>query len=57
MGRQRRITIGLLLVAVACALFAPLVSVGLYVVATALILALPLLRLGRSRHRASLSKP
>ncbi len=53
MSRQRRISNGLLLVAVACALFAPLVAVGLYVAATALMLAVPLLRLGRSRRRAS----
>ena len=45
--RQRRISNGVWLVAVACALIAPPVAVGLYVVATILMLALPFLRLRR----------
>ncbi len=53
MARQRRISIGIWIIAVACALVAPPVAVGLYVVATALMLALPLIRLGQNRVRAS----
>jgi uncharacterized membrane protein len=53
MTRQRRVSNGVWIVAVLCALVAPLVSVGLYVVATILMLALPFLRAGRNRVRGS----
>jgi len=45
--RQRRLSNGVWLIAVACALIAPPVAVGLYVLATVLMLALPFLRLRR----------
>ena len=45
--RQRRVSNGVWLIAVACALIAPPVAVGLYVLATVLMLALPFLRLRR----------
>ncbi len=51
MTRQRRISNGVWLVAVACALVAPPAAVGLYVVATVLMLAVPFLRLGRPHAR------
>jgi len=55
MARQRMMSNGVWLVAIATALVAPLVAVGLYVVATVL-LALPMLRLGRGRAHASSSR-
>jgi len=45
--RQRRVSNGVWLIAVACALIAPSVAVGLYVLATVLMLAVPFLRLRR----------
>ena len=51
--RQRQVSTVVWIVAVLCALVAPLVSVGLYVVATILMLALPFLHAGRNRRRGS----
>ncbi len=45
--RQRRVSNGVWLIAVACALVAPTVAVALYVLATVLMLALPFLRVRR----------
>jgi uncharacterized membrane protein len=53
MTRQRQVSTGVWIVAVLCALVAPLVSVGLYVVATILMLVLPFLHAGRDRRRGS----
>jgi len=46
--RQRRISNGAWLIAVACALIVPPVAIGLYVVAMVLMLALPFVRLRRT---------
>jgi hypothetical protein len=55
MTRQRRISNGVWVVAVACALVAPPVAVGLYVVATVLMLALPFVHLRRPAARVGSS--
>ncbi len=47
LARQRRISSGVWLIAVACALVAPPVAIGLYVLATVLMLALPFIGLRR----------
>ena len=50
-ARRRWAAIGIEVVAIACALFVPLVAVALYLVATLLMLIAPLVRLRRSRGR------
>ena len=48
-ARRRWAAIGIEVVAIACALFVPLVAVALYLLATLLMLTAPLVRLRRSR--------
>ncbi|HET6475603.1 MAG TPA: TMEM175 family protein [Thermoleophilia bacterium] len=51
-ARQRWISIGVNLFALAMALVAPLVAVGLYLLETTILLVLPMVGLRRHRHRA-----
>lgn len=56
MARQRRLSNGLWIFAVLCALVAPPVAIALYMIATGLMLVFPFLRLGRARSRAASSR-
>jgi uncharacterized membrane protein len=56
MTRQRRVANSIGIIAVVCALVAPLVAVALYMVATIVLLVLPIVLLGRNRVRASGSR-
>ena len=56
MARQRRMSNGLWIFAVLCALVAPPVAIALYVIATGLMLAFPFIHLGRTRNRAASSR-
>ena len=52
-ARQRWISIGVNVLAIAMALVAPLVAVGLYLIETMLLLIIPLVGLRRHRYRSS----
>ena len=52
-ARRRWVAISIEVIAILCALVAPLVAVGLYLVATVLLLTAPLIRLHRSRGRVN----